>query len=129
MTNKTLTNLVLTGALALGGAGCLGTRHDEYHFSGKIGEEQIEFSESPNYYWNTLKVVKADGSTIAYEDNRGDDLKLDFICILPKENTTSCYYADSKNPAVKPIMEQAQKQFDDYLAKILEINTAPLRNP
>ena len=37
---KTLTSIVLAGALALGGAGC-SKNNPEYHFNGKIGEEQV----------------------------------------------------------------------------------------
>ncbi|MEK6969971.1 MAG: hypothetical protein AABW48_06090 [Nanoarchaeota archaeon] len=124
MTNKTLTNLVLAGALAVGGAGC--DNYPEYHFNGKIGDEQVEFTDSAFWHYNYLTVVKADGSKLEYLDNVNLDLKVDEVRITVGNNLTR-YCAGSKNPAVKPVMELAQKQFDAYLAKIIEVQTAPLR--
>ncbi len=120
---KTLTSIILAGALALGGAGC--SNNPEYHFNGKIGEEQVKFYEvdlGGNH--NILEVVKADGSKVKYRD-LNDDFKLEYVQITVGDNTTK-YNASSTNPVVKGIVEKAQKEFDDYLAKITEIQTAPL---
>jgi len=120
---KTLTSIVLAGALALGGAGC--SNNPEYHFNGKIGEEQVKFSEGKGKaYSNILEVVKADGSKIRYAD-LDDDFKLDYVQITVGDNTT-IYNAGSSNPVVTGIVEKAQKEFDDYLTKITDIQTAPL---
>ncbi|MFH1326707.1 MAG: hypothetical protein ABIH59_01105 [archaeon] len=121
---KTLTSIVLAGALALGGAGC--GRNPEYDFKGKIGNEYVEsFETLPNgfTYLSNLKVKKEDGSKILYFS--GDDFKLDYVEVTVGENTTR-YEANSKNPIYKEIIQKAQKEFDDYLSKITEIQTAPL---
>ena len=41
---KTLTSIVLAGALALGTAGC-SRDHSQYKYDGKIGEDQVKFTE------------------------------------------------------------------------------------
>lgn len=77
MTNKTLTNLVLAGALVMGGVGCY-AYHPEYHFNGKIGDEQVKFNESDNLTCDNfliLTVIKADQSKVVYGDVTGEDLK------------------------------------------------------
>ena len=119
---KTLTSIVLAGALALGGAGC--SNNPEYHFNGKIGEEQVKFYEGDFGNDNFLEVVKTDGSKVVYGDI-DDDFKLDYVKITVGDNTTK-YNASSSNPIVSGIVEKAQKEFDDYLTKITDIQTAPL---
>jgi len=120
---KTLTSIVLAGALALGGAGC--SNNPEYHFNGKIGEEQVKFYEEDlGGDDNILEVVKADGSKVKYGD-LNDDFKLEYVQITVGDNTTK-YNASSTNPVVKGIVEKAQKEFDNYLTKITDIQTAPL---
>jgi len=59
---ETLTSIVLVGALALGVAGC--KDNPEYHFNGKIGEEQVKFYERELGIHNILEVIKADGSKV-----------------------------------------------------------------
>ena len=119
---KTLGAIVL--ASAIGVASC--RNNLEYSFNGKIGEEQVRFYESINGRDNTLDVIKTDGSEINFYDY-DDDLKLDWIRITARGNT-STYNASSSNKEVIKIMKEAQEQFDNYLKKILEINTAPLRS-
>jgi|SRR3989344_2981753 len=119
---KTLTSIVLAGALALGGAGC--SNNPEYHFNGKIGEEQVKFYEKDLANDNFLEVVKADGSKVKYGDF-DDDFRLDHVQITVGDNTTK-YNANSTNPMAKGIVKKAQKEFDDYLTKITDIQTAPL---
>ncbi len=119
---RTLTKIALAGTLFLGESGCNAT--PEYHFNGKIGEEQIKFYESGWTRANVLVVRKTDGSEVRYEDF-GKDFKLDCVEITVGDNTTE-YNSDSKNPAVLDVIKKAQKQFDDYLTKITEVQTAPL---
>ncbi|MFH1455666.1 MAG: hypothetical protein ABIF40_01830 [archaeon] len=116
-----LTGVALAGALSLGAMGCW--QSPEYHFKGEIDGEQVHFYE-PNNGNNYLDVTKEDGSLIEYCAIH-EDFKLNYIYITIGENRTK-YSTDSNNEAVKPIMEQAQKEFDEYLTKILEIQTAPL---
>ncbi len=120
---KTLTSIVLAGALAFGGAGC--GRNPEYNFKGKIGNEYVgSFEIAPDFtYSRNLMVIKEDGSNILYFS--GDDLKLDYVVVRVGENIT-IYEANSKNPICKEIIQKAQKEFDDYLTKITKIQTAPL---
>lgn len=125
MTNKTLTNLVLAGALTMGGAGCGCHLNSKYHFDGKIGDEQVTFFENISGCSNFLVIVKADGSNVVYQDHN-DDFKLESMC-RTKGNYTACTFADSNDPAENKTLQQAQKQFDAYLAKIIEVQTAPLR--
>ncbi len=113
---KTLTSIVLAGALALGG--CSGKVDDSrYDFKGKLGDEQVEFSRQGNFWVPSgdddlyLTVTKADGKTVIYID-RGNDLKLDEVRIGDEVY---------KNDAVgQNALELAQQQFDGYLTKILE---------
>ncbi|MDP3916865.1 MAG: hypothetical protein Q8Q42_01095 [Nanoarchaeota archaeon] len=114
--NKTLTSIVLAGALAL--SGCSGKVDDSrYDFKGKLGDEQVEFIRQGNFLVSSvddglyLTVTKADGKTITYID-RGNDLKLDEVIIG---------YEVYINDAVgQNALELAQQQFDGYLTKILE---------
>ncbi|MDP2673160.1 MAG: hypothetical protein Q8O84_05085 [Nanoarchaeota archaeon] len=119
---KNLTNIVLAGALALGVAGC--GNNPEYHFNGKIGEKQVKFYEKIAGGINILEVVEADRSKSKYIDSN-NDFKLDCVEITVGDNITE-YYAASENPVVLEILEKAQKEFDAYLTKITDIQTAPL---
>jgi hypothetical protein len=114
---KTLISLVLTGALAGGIAGC-GENRDYLQYDGEIGEDHVSFTTSGYYIGypeNTLKVIKPDGRVIRYLDKVGNDLKLESVEITEKE--TNKYTADEIG---KPILEEAQKQFDLCLQKIKE---------
>ena len=71
---KTLTSIVLAGALALGTAGC-SRDHSQYKYDGKIGEDQVKFTEKGYGLFpddNILTVKKLDGRIIQYVD-RSDD--------------------------------------------------------
>ena len=111
---KSLTNIVLVGALALGIGGC--STQDTYHYNGKIGEEQVRFYEENLGRYNTLEVSRADGTVVEYSD-RNDDLKLDYIDIT-RDGETTRYEPDVIG---QKVMEEAQLQFDKYLEKIHEI--------
>lgn len=113
---KTLTSIVLAGALALGG--CSGKVEDSrYNFKGNLGNEQVEFrTDVETWTWtgddtNYLTVTKEGGKTITYID-RHNNLKLDEVKIGDEVY---------RNDAVgQQALELAQKQFDGYLTKILE---------
>jgi len=114
--NKTLTSIVLAGALALGG--CSGKVDDSrYEFNGKLGNESVEFktiSTGWGTYFkatNSLIVKKEDGKVMTYVD-RGNDLQLDEVRIGDEVY---------RNDAVgEEAIKLAQGQFDSYLTKILE---------
>jgi len=119
---KTLKNVIIAGTFALCGIGC-----SENNFSGKIGGEKVRFYEgddynpfsfSPTAYWNTLEVIKEDGSKVEYKDiNR--DFTVDSVKITKEDNVTK--YGSSKNPITKEFLEKAQKDFNFYMTKIIDI--------
>jgi len=126
---KILTLIVLAGMLAFGSAGCslstssriLRVDHSKYKYDGKIGEDQVKFTETLEFNAeddNMLTVTKPDGRVITYVDRLGDDLKLEYVDIT-KDNQTVRYTPD--NEIGKPILEEAQKQFDAYMKKVKEI--------
>lgn len=97
--------------------------HSQYKYKGKIGEDQVTFKEirllivSDN---NILTSTKPDGREIKYMDMWGEDLKLEYVEITRNGQTTK-YTADDE--VGKPVLEEAQKQFDYYLQKIDEAKT------
>ena len=110
---KTLTNLVLIGGLALGGCG----KSPEYHYDGQMGDEHVKFYEVFSEGINILEVTKKDGTKIKYTDVKGDDLKIEEIMIT-KGNEEITYRKDIIG---EKVLEEGQKQFDAYLATILEM--------
>ncbi len=75
---KTLTSIVLAGALVLGIAGC-SKDHSQYKYDSKIGEDQVTFIEKSwlgglSYDDNILTVTKPDGRIIKYVDRLDEDL-------------------------------------------------------
>ena len=121
---KTLTSIVLAGALALSTAGCSNrVDHSQYKYDGKIGEDQVTFTEKSYGFSvddNILTVTKSDGRVIKYVDSKGEDLKLEYVEISKNGQTTK-YTADDE--IGKPILGEAQKQFDAYIQQIKEIRT------
>ena len=94
--------------------------HTEYNFSGRIGNEQLEFVVTQSLrhpiYQNTLTVVRND-TTYAYCDSRHNNLKVDFyMTIAPdgKLNPVLIKKAD------RPTRNRIQLEFDSYRKKILE---------
>ena len=121
---KTLTSIVLAGALALGVTGCSDRiDHSQYKYSGQIGEDQVTFEEKEFSMGQTddniLTVTKKDGRIIKYVD-RTDDLKLEYVEIEANGQTTK-YTANDE--VGKPILEEGQKQFDAYMQQIKETRT------
>lgn len=104
----------------------------DYHFKGKlveknekgeiIKEEQVWFYETHhpeiNMCCNILKVTKPDGRKIHYCDELKHDLKIESVMINFKDGNWKIYSTELE--VSKPIIEEAQKQFDEYLRKILE---------
>jgi len=120
---KTLISIVLAGALALGISGCR-KDHSQYVYNGKIGEDQVTFTEKKYFLGsdddNILIVKKSDGRFIRYVDRLGEDLKLENVEI--KANGQTINYT-ANDEVGKPILAEAQKQFDVYLQKIKETRT------
>lgn len=116
---KKLASLILTGALALGSAGC-GTDLSEYAYDGMINGDKVEFVHSipfrKNYPDNTLTVKKPDGRIIVYYDIFNDDLQIEEVTIEKTGEATKRYSID--NELENPIMQKAQEQFDEYLKQI-----------
>jgi len=133
---KTLTKLVLGTAIATStfvGYGCNGMAvpvknvedkslllkqdvdYSRYEFNGKIGDDKVWFFQSGNL--NTLDVTKPNGRTIEYVDNKGDDLKLEYVEIsdIPRSEYLK-FTADTEMGA--QILEKAQEKFDGYLKSI-----------
>lgn len=117
---------VLTGVgLVSGLVGCDFGDNGEYHFNGKIGEEQVHFYESRDGIENYLEVVKADGSIVKYGDTSGNDLKIEYFEIIVGDKRT-WYNASFESPGMEEIVQGAHEEFDEYLKKITDIETAPL---
>lgn len=109
---KILASIILAGTFTIGVAGCTNYNHREYWFEDKLEGEQVYFYEAGNGSVNVLKVTKPDGRIITYYDKEHDDLKLEAVTIqVEKEWDT---YTKG------PVLEEAQKQFDDYLKKIFD---------
>ncbi len=119
---KTLKTIVTIAVIALNLVGC--NDNLEYKFNGKIGEENVRFYECDVDSKNYLEVIKSDGSKVIYCD-LDNDLKLDCLKITVGDNTTE-YSSESQIPNIDEIFQKARTQFDNYLAKITEIQTAPI---
>ncbi|MBU2104196.1 MAG: hypothetical protein KKF67_00255 [Nanoarchaeota archaeon] len=119
---RRLTSIVLVGALTLGTAMC-GVDNSQYKYSGQIGEDQVTFEDQEGSFGliddNILTAIKPDGRIIKYVD-KTDDLKLEYVEITAKNQTTK-YTANDE--VGKPILEEAQKQFDAYMQHIKETRT------
>lgn len=115
---NTLTKIVLApilaGAITLFG-GC--SSYPEYHFEGKIGDEEVKFYEGRISSMNYLRVKKKNGIEIEYKGRTYNDLKLEYVNITKNGKTTAYWINDETG---KPILEEAQKQFDSYLSQIKE---------
>ena len=119
---KSLTSIILAGALALTGAGC--SKHPEFDFNGKVGEEQVRFYESGIGFTNTLEVVKADGNKTIYTDFN-DDFRLEYVqftLMMPYGDTIKSYSRSSQDLAGREIVQKGQEEFDAYLTKIRDKN-------
>ncbi len=140
---KSLTSLILAGATSLSAVGCTkNVDHSQYAFKGEIGDVKLEFKEDTDTFYshNILKAErwlsekteyehKSIHRSIVYQD-LNDDLKIEQISIrdfiLDESKRNDRGYSITKeyslnDPVGKPIVEQAQQQFDAYLKQILQV--------
>lgn len=97
--------------------GC-GPDYEKHHFHGEIEGEIVEFKErcyGRGHFIYVLNVKKEDGREISYKDYLKGDLKIEYVTIK-KHDLTFEYYIHNNVGSV--VVEEAQKQFDDYLIKI-----------
>lgn len=116
--------------------GMVGCRRDagksdlQYHFDGKLGEDRVRFYEPKvpdhgdacsHFGANVLEITRSDGVKIIYTewtlDVKSDNLKLDEVKII-KSGVELVY--NSQSITWQEMLPEAQKQFDDYLQKILD---------
>jgi len=110
MKAKNLALILVTG-ISLAGCGF----GKIYYYEGKIGNESIITSNNRTNIFN-LYVTKEDGRKIDYYDFIRNG-KLDSVTIT-KGKESQTYTEDIIG---KEALQVAQKQYTDYLAKILEI--------
>lgn len=112
-----LCNLGLAGIAAVAMTGCYDSR---YHFNGKINGEDVTFWEKKFGATHYLKVRRIDRTVVTYHD-------LDFIDGLDKILIKSSHCEEkrynNRDDWTTPIFEEAKKQYDSYLAKILDAKT------
>ncbi|MBI5398785.1 hypothetical protein HZB03_04945 [Candidatus Woesearchaeota archaeon] len=125
--HKTLSTILLGSVLSLGNNSCRSNRHLEYHFEGKIEGDSVEFYET-GAGDNVLLVTFQNGNRITYIDY-DNDMEVDHVKVRVGTNTTEYYKYNRKNPDPVSVetLKMAQQQFDAYLKKITEIQTAPLQ--
>ena len=118
---KTLTGIVITLA-ALYTLTTTACAYNEYHYNGMIDDEHIYFGERT--VGKVLQVERPDGTIITYVDNSSaPDLKLDYVEITTINDGWKSRKTYWLNDEVgEPVLKEAQKQFDNYLKKILETN-------
>ena len=119
---KTIGKILLVTALAFVPAGVslipYGDNHSKqnpvdysrYNFQGKIGKEDVSFLHIKNFIGERYNhLVVNDGTKVEYFDNLNNDLKVDYVTV------------DGRMANTKKNSRVLQKQFDDYLVKILEV--------
>ncbi len=115
----------IAGVSLISSVGC--AANEEYHFNGTIGDEKVRFFEYDFDSTHILQVTRPDGTLVEYIDNMGDDFKLD-VLNFKKGNSITRYHRLKSNeePDItrQPTFEEAQRQFDAYLKRILEVKTA-----
>ena len=117
--NKLHKLLFGAGVLAIGLNGC-SRDYSQYEYNGRIGNEFVKFESKDDlglFCDNTLTVSKADGKIVIYEDYMFGDLKLEELQIIDggrKIIYTNNFFGIKK-------INEAQKQFDNYLESILKI--------
>ncbi|OGJ21486.1 hypothetical protein A3K73_00785 [Candidatus Pacearchaeota archaeon RBG_13_36_9] len=102
--------------------------NQKYHFKGKIGDENVKFSEyyflgkKTNHLIKNIWLKDSYSRHVNYMDD--DDLKVDFVmgfeCGRGKDTT----FAYRSGEVDDRVMQEAQRQFDSYLEKIHETKTA-----
>ena len=115
---KTLTNMAGVGVLALSLIGC---GQPEYRYDGKIGEEKVKYYDFDLFNnQHILEVTKSNGTFVKY--------RCQSICgynnvqdvVIAKDGIVTGYEKDEIGTLV---VKEGQKQYDNYLAKIIETKT------
>lgn len=108
---------ILTAVLAFS-TGC----SDSYEFEG----EKIRFNRQETSNELTVKKVDRVRGLIYEKDyvDMGDDGTVDYFTIKDKTGKTT-YNRASQNPIDERVIAIAQKQYDAYLSKIVEMQTLP----
>jgi len=124
-TLKGLAKLALIPIIAGSSGSCKYVPRHEYEYAGKIGNDSVQFSH--DFYWkgksniqyneNKLVVKKEDGRHITYIDKEKNNLKIESVEIITLNGKEHCYYMGGI--IGESIVKEAQKQFDEYLDKIL----------
>lgn len=131
-------------------SGVLGdNKHPEYHYNGMIGQERVMYREetvdiqdalhilNPDYehdlriygYVGTLNIEKPDGTGFELSDynNNLEADGGDSISIRGKDGTVQNFTVKLSNPNIASIAKELQPRIDATLEKILQQNTAALR--
>lgn len=123
--SKNLTKLISIVALALSNTSC-SDKGFPYYYEGKIGEDQVTCKRKDYIFAEVfsettiLKVIKPDGRTITYVDNRHNDLKLEYVLVSKKDSEEE--YTRYWNDGIgRSVIGLAQAQFNNYLNQIKTI--------
>ena len=120
---RTLRDIVLSGALILFSFGC--ENNSKFGFYGRIDDEELKFYEGGIGYINILEVKRKDNTSIIYGDNDGDHL-LDYVEIKTTIDSTT-YYKNNNSVTIN-VLEKAQAEYEAYLSKIRDFETASSNN-
>ncbi len=113
---KIMATIGLASALALGGCGNL-YKNYPYTFTGKIGNEVVEFRTDGNGMGpikdvdSYLTIIKNDGTVVVYFDLYSDS-KLDSVSVNDVEYTDDI--------VGKRVLERAERKYKEYLSIIMK---------
>lgn len=111
---QTIVGIALTAGLALTGCGGEGVVNNKrYHLDGRLDNEWVKFSQIikiAGKNTNYLKVMRDDGKIIHYYDV-GNNLTIDRLIV--QIGNKYIPVADEEG------LKEGQRQFDEYLVKIL----------
>jgi hypothetical protein len=117
---KTLISLISLIALS----SCGSTDYSLYNYQGKIGAEDVSFTNIIKKIGageNILKIRKSDGKLVISSDEWWNDLKIEQTTVIQGGKITT--YTE-KDELGKIILGEAQKQYDSYLQKIKDIKVS-----
>ena len=111
--------------MGIGGLAIAGCSNKEYSFDGVIDGEKIKFYEKGLFKTEEhLEVIRRDGTKADYF-NIGPGVFAQFVTITSPDGTKRKYGNDKIG---QPVMDEARKQCDTYLSKILKINRREGKN-